>query len=339
MTYLCSNTEKEPENGSVEKTECENELVANVMASTPRTFGELYEVWLKYYKLSVKDSTYLHTEAFFRKHILPDMHDIRLEHINAPVLQHAVYKWHNDGKNAKKAIGFVSILLKYACKLEILTKNHTENLIIPKFNKKRNNRKAKFWDKYELKEFIELAEIHLPMMWYTFFRILAFSGARVGEIMALRWTDINFQKMQIQIDKTISRAINAKYAIVDTKTSSGLRVLDMDKDTMDLLARWKKEQTSFAEDIVFTSKTGDYITRSLPLKVFDRFCKNHSLIPITLHGLRHTHCSLLFEGGAKVKEVQDRLGHSDVQTTMDIYTHVTKNAKKSTLDCFFADTG
>ncbi|WP_290123376.1 tyrosine-type recombinase/integrase [Secundilactobacillus silagei] len=55
---------------------------------------------------------------------------------------------------------------------------------------------------------------------------------------------------------------------------------------------------------------------------------------ITVHGLRHTHASLLFEAGATIKEVQDRLGHSDVKTTMDIYTHVSKYARKETASKF-----
>lgn len=55
--------------------------------------------------------------------------------------------------------------------------------------------------------------------------------------------------------------------------------------------------------------------------------KKYKLSKITTHGLRHTHCSLLFEAGASLKEVQDRLGHSDVKTTMDVYTHVTQKAK------------
>lgn len=59
-----------------------------------------------------------------------------------------------------------------------------------------------------------------------------------------------------------------------------------------------------------------------------------NLDKITPHGLRHTHCSLLFEAGASLKEVQVRLGHSDVKTTMDIYTHVTKKAKEGAIQKF-----
>lgn len=62
--------------------------------------------------------------------------------------------------------------------------------------------------------------------------------------------------------------------------------------------------------------------------------KKYNLKQISTHKLRHTHCSLLFEAGASLKEVQDRLGHSDVKTTMDIYTHVTKKAKDEAIQKF-----
>ena len=64
------------------------------------------------------------------------------------------------------------------------------------------------------------------------------------------------------------------------------------------------------------------------------FLEKHNLEHITAHGLRHTHCSLLFEAGASIKEVQYRLGHRDVKTTLDVYAHVTKKAKSETIDKF-----
>lgn len=64
------------------------------------------------------------------------------------------------------------------------------------------------------------------------------------------------------------------------------------------------------------------------------FLQKYDLDYITAHGLRHTHCSLLFEAGATIKEVQFRLGHKDVKTTLDVYAHVTKKAKAETIDKF-----
>ncbi|SLM97812.1 Integrase [Brachybacterium faecium] len=68
--------------------------------------------------------------------------------------------------------------------------------------------------------------------------------------------------------------------------------------------------------------------------MLNKIITKYNLKRITTHGFRHTHCSLLFESGASIQEVQDRLGHSDVQTTMNIYTHVTEKAKEQTADKF-----
>ncbi|MGE7093495.1 site-specific integrase [Lysinibacillus sp. NPDC048646] len=81
------------------------------------------------------------------------------------------------------------------------------------------------------------------------------------------------------------------------------------------------------------------MVKSYAAKVLDYAIKHgyiDKLQPITTHGLRHTHCSLLFEAGASIKEVQERPGHTEVKTTMDIYTHVTKKTKASTIDKFEA---
>ncbi|MNY58769.1 Tyrosine recombinase XerD [compost metagenome] len=71
-----------------------------------------------------------------------------------------------------------------------------------------------------------------------------------------------------------------------------------------------------------------------PNDKLDEIIRNYNLHPITVHGLRHTHASLLFEAGATIKEVQERLGHSDIKMTMNIYTHVTKTVKEQTATRF-----
>ncbi len=72
-----------------------------------------------------------------------------------------------------------------------------------------------------------------------------------------------------------------------------------------------------------------YLTEKLDIVI-----ERHKLRRITIHGLRHTHASLLFEAGASIKEVQERLGHSDIQMTMNIYTHVTDTLKEQTAQKF-----
>ncbi|MEG0267701.1 MAG: tyrosine-type recombinase/integrase, partial [Carnobacterium sp.] len=86
--------------------------------------------------------------------------------------------------------------------------------------------------------------------------------------------------------------------------------------------------------LVFSNLCNDLMQPPKVGQILDSLFKKYDLKRITAHGFRHTHCSILFEAGASIKEVQDRLGHSDVQTTMNIYAHVTEKAKEKTAEKF-----
>lgn len=147
--------------------------------------------------------------------------------------------------------------------------------------------------------------------------------------------DLNFTTNELRISKALSRGKDNKLYVKSTKTGVA-RTIKMDDKTMVVLKVWKKKQkqdclvlgfnTLQPKQLVFSNEHNEYMqstkTRKWILHVQDKY----KLGTITTHGLRHTHCSLLFESGVSLKEVQDRLGHSDVQTTMNISTHVTKKA-------------
>lgn len=118
----------------------------------------------------------------------------------------------------------------------------------------------------------------------------------------------------------------------------------MDDTTMKLLKIWKKEQaeknlergfnTLKKNQLVFPNTKNDLHEPNKTYQWLKRVLDKYMLEPITTHGLRHTHCSLLFEAGATIKEVQVRLGHKDVKTSLDVYAHVTKEAKAGTIEKF-----
>ena len=120
----------------------------------------------------------------------------------------------------------------------------------------------------------------------------------------------------------------------------------MDDSTMQIMKEWKSKQakemlslgynTMGKNQLVFTNLKNKFIN---PQKIGQKIrpiCKKIDLKEITPHGFRHTHCSLLFEAGASIKEVQERLGHADIQTTMNIYAHVTEKKKEETAQKFAA---
>lgn len=129
------------------------------------------------------------------------------------------------------------------------------------------------------------------------------------------------------------------------KTTSSEREIELDAKTISLLKSWRLDQRERLLKSGINSMTSDQF-------LFTQMATNKLLIPnrandwlnwiykkypqkrITVHGFRHTHASLLFEAGASIKEVQDRLGHSNSKTTLDIYTHVTQRAKRDTAEKF-----
>lgn len=92
--------------------------------------------------------------------------------------------------------------------------------------------------------------------------------------------------------------------------------------------------TASKEQLLFTNIDNQFLSPAKPRKWLSKVQQKYELSKITVHGFRHTHCSLLFEANATILEVKERLGHSDVQTTMNIYTHETKKTKKETAQKF-----
>jgi site-specific recombinase XerD len=88
------------------------------------------------------------------------------------------------------------------------------------------------------------------------------------------------------------------------------------------------------EQLIFPNTKNEFMSPTKPDKVLEKIIQRNDLKRITVHGFRHSHCSILFEAGASIKEVQDRLGHSDIKVTMNIYAHVTEKAKEKTAEKF-----
>lgn len=200
-----------------------------------------------------------------------------------------------------------------------------------------------FYTKEQLIQFLECLEKEDNYKSYTLFRLLAFSGMRKGEALALTWNDVNFKTNEIRINKALSRGTNNRLYIKSTKTGIA-RTIKKDENSMSILQEWKKKQkqdylilgynTLKPKQLVFANETNTYLQPTKTRKWIVQVQEKYKLEKITTHGLRHTHCSLLFEAGASIKEVQDRLGHTDVQTTMNIYAHVTQKAKEEVIQKF-----
>lgn len=301
------------------------------------TFRDVYELWLEYHRLTVKGSTLKMIEGYFDNHILPAVGSYKIDSLPLAICQKSVNRWYKAcPASFKGVLAYASLVVDYGIKLELTQVNNFKRINKPKTKAKSSKRN--YLDPDELKQFLEISKKNLEQ--YTAFRLLAYSGMRIGEMLALSWDDVDFTDNTINVNKTVSRDANG-ITINTPKTKSSNRLLNMDVETMQVLHRWKVSQASYllsvginatqGGQLVFSNRDNSIMETSNVRNWCARIVKAGNLPRITLHGFRHTHATLLFSAGASVKEVQTRLGHSKAQTTLDIYTHLTQQDQKETI--------
>lgn len=316
------------------------------------TFEMVYKEWFKQHSKEVKPTTIASIESKFNR-ILPKFGHLKMKDITRSYCQKVVNEWADELKTFNDYKIQANLVFKYAIKTNILKVSPMDHVTIPKQKSElafdlEEEENQKFYSKSELKGFLD--DISDNMMVYTMFRLLAFTGARKGEIYALHWSDINFKDKTMHFKKTLAH-VKGKRVLQTTKTAESRRVISIDDETLRILKKWRKEQiqTYMKLSIKFQSDDKQPVfTMYQPKDHKFEYCrlaylndqliriytKHKHLTEITVHGFRHTHASLLFEAGASIKDVQARLGHKDIQTTMNIYTHVTNHAKEKTADMF-----
>ncbi|MCZ3760440.1 site-specific integrase [Lactobacillus gasseri] len=307
-------------------------------------FSELYEMWLENYKNTVKVSTLSNTKLFFRLHILPELGNLYIEKITTFKCQKIVNKWFKElPKTYKVYTNLASNIFKFAVNNDLIVKNPMKSVIKPKLQVEKKPF-TNFYSKNELNIFLKEAKECKGLKVYMLFRLLAYTGMRRGEALALKWSDIDLSNQTIKINKTVTTAEHAALIIGTPKTKASYRTIAIDKQTIKCLSDWRKEQrkelfqlgfNALSDNQLIFSNGNNELIRQATVRKWDQSISKHAgLKYITVHGFRHTHASLLFEAGTPMQDVKERLGHSSITTTMNIYTHVTKSAKKKTADNF-----
>lgn len=318
----------------------------DVVTDSQRLFSELADEWFEQYKNTVRESTYVAQKLAYKKHIFPLFGNLKISRISIPYCQKQVNHWYSYYKKYSNLIGLTSSVFKYALSLRLIRSNPMDAVIRPKRKKRIDEERysAPYYEKEELLEFLEIAK-NYPDPIYPIFRILAFTGLRKGELLALRWKDIDFEKRTLSVKQTLATCDKWEIKFQVPKTEKSLRTISIDSETLQVIKRWQLRQKEYflkmgikptknGEQLLFVSEENkplylDYVNHNLKIII-----NENNLKRITPHGFRHTHCSLLFESGASLKEVQVRLGHTDIKTTMDIYTHVTKRQTEETANRF-----
>lgn len=242
--------------------------------------------------------------------------------------------------NVKKFVKYrdfvtdVSRIFEYAINLGIIKKNTATHAIIPK--RKESLDKPKHQNCYiknELKQFLELTKTQQTQKAYTFMKLSSASGCRQGKLLGLEWQHADFESNSISIVQTLAVGKGRRLYLEQPKTKHSKRTISIDPKTMVVLKRWKVQQskdmlklgysTLKKHQLVFSNDHNEFLHLTVPRKWLMKTITNNGLRVITIHGLRHTHATLLLEAGVSPKIISERLGHASIQITLDLYSHVT----------------
>ena len=303
------------------------------------TFGELASLWLENYRTTVKPSTFENVKSKVEKMTEEHFKELKLKKITVAYCQRVVIELSKTYVLYNHYLSVINRIFKYAVLMDVLNSNPFDKVIKPK--SRQVQRKGNFLTKEELKEFLKLAQTTTLSYFFPLVHLMSYTGLRQGEALALKWSDIDFENKKITVNKTAVR-IEGKQSLQTPKTKNSKRVISIDPTTLSILKNWKKDQIKIYfkngkhfegdDNFIFTNQRGDWVHIHNFIRYFKRFIADHKLKTITPHGLRHTHASLLFSAGVEPKNISDRLGHSTVQITLDLYTHISEEQRTDTVD-------
>ncbi|WP_263604533.1 tyrosine-type recombinase/integrase [Streptococcus thermophilus] len=314
-----------------------------------KNYRELSELWLKNHKLEVKPQTYSQTVSELKTHLLPVFGNIRVEKITLPMVQVFVNKIANNPNlgsvSLKIILSINKRILKYAVNLQLITVNPADNIIVPKNKKNISQKKElKYFEANQLKQFKDYLD-KLPNTFRNYYHktlydTLLATGLRIGEAVALEWSDIDLDNGYIDVNKTL---VWSRMETNSPKSMAGYRKIPIDRNTVLMLRLYKARQHQcFIEhgyggkmaEHVFSNGLHAYPSREGLQKTLTKHLKLAGLPYLTLHAFRHTHASLLLNAGISYKELQQRLGHSTLAMTMDTYSHLFDDTEKEAVNFF-----
>ena len=303
------------------------------------TFEEIAYLWLESYKTTVKASTFGLTENKLKQLIKDHFEGMKIKKISVPYCQKVVIALSEKYILYTHYLSVIERIFKYAVLIDIVPTNPFDKVIRPK--SKPVSKRDNYLSKEELNDFLELARNASLTYFWPLVHLLSYTGLREGEALALKWSDIDLENKRISIAKTVAR-IHGKQIIQSPKTKTSIRTVLIDNMTLSILKKWKKDQIKIYfkngkhfegdDNFVFTNESADWVQTQNFTRYFKRFIQDHDLKAITPHRLRHTHASLLFAAKVDPKSISDRLGHSSVKITLDLYTHIADEQRTDAID-------
>jgi len=282
------------------------------------TFPAYAEQWLRdYASVQVKPSTLLNYSSMLTSSLIPFFGPVALSSIRTTDVQRYVAERLAAGKSpatVQKALVMLKGMFKQAVEWDYLRTNPAHVVKAPK----RRHHEMDFLTPAEIPVFLDA----FSPEWRPLFFTAIFTGMRLGELLALQWSDIDWNGGTIRVRRSIWQG-----KFQEPKTRGSVRTIGMSPRLASVLLQRKLDSPWSEDDLVFCTEDGSPIDpANLRNRVFEPALRIAGLRKMRIHDLRHTFASLLINQGENLKYVQHQLGHASITTTVDRYGHLMPDA-------------
>lgn len=316
------------------RTAIENSKRLDYTQTGKYTVGQWMDEWFEAYaKVKVRPSSHQTYKGYIENHIKPNIGDIPIEKLTSLQLQKFYRRLLTEGrvpriesekqpkglsaKTVRNINQVISSAMDMAVRHKLILSNPTEGCELPKVE----HREMKTLPAEQLGAF--LREAKESGVYELYYLDLA-TGLRRGELLGLKWEDIDLQNGIIHVRRQVAR-VDGEVKELPLKTKNSYRNISISQDAVAMLTEMEAHRSS---DYVFPSSTGGPISPDSVNNMLHRVLKRAGLPSIRFHDLRHTFATLALQNGVDIKTVSGMLGHFSAGFTLDTYAHVTTSAQK-----------
>ena len=297
------------------------------------TVGEWVHTWIEAKRSGWAPNTYAKHEQALKLRISPVLGSVKLKDLRPRHV--AVWleglKTQVGPTTTRMALTTLIAALEHAVRMELLPRNPAQPV---KLQTAGVERKVKAWDAQSVTRFLEAARSYRL---YPLFYLGFATGLRREELLGLRWKDVSLKDRTLRVEQVLV-PVGGSYHIGPPKTRSSRRTVTFGEDVVQVLEEWRKRQAEERRilgdewqdtGLMFTTSTGQPVHPSdvnrdmrRIIQVYNRKHPDSPLTPLSPHGMRHSHATLLAQKTRQIELVSRRLGHARPSITLDLYRHV-----------------
>jgi integrase len=311
------------------------DLKQGILATGPKqSVADLLIYWLEHvHKRTLRTSSYIRYRFALDKHILPTLGHIVLQKLTMRMIQKFYNRMLDEGQSRSSVNTMHKVIhqgLDHAVKERLIAINPSSGVSLPSPEKRKVQ-------PLTLEQAQHLLQTAQGTMIEPLVALALTVGTRIGELLTLSWSDVDLEAGTVYIHRTLTQVEHSRYVPGDPKTEASERTLFLPQPVIDILRAHRARQHAerlkagsawLQQDLVFCTNEGKLYLPETVRNRFYAFLKKAEVPRIHFHDLRHSAASLLASMGVSPKVIQEMLGHSGVEMTMNIYTHTLPSMQK-----------